>query len=167
MKTYSKINLNSPSVKDIISEFSINQINIILIGSEAGKIYNLCDSKKDIDFLIENTKENLNKLYCFLSKFFTLENFDDFTQHNRYILYPPNEKAIEIFNHNGTFVTYEDIKEKKTIVNFYDENIYMIHLDDYIDYIKKAKKYYQNNFNSTNYKKYANILKVYQERNVP
>jgi hypothetical protein len=177
---------NILSIEEIISLLNKHQVNCILIGSEAGQIYNLCESTKDIDFMLDTSQENMLRLFNLLSEFFTL-NFEEFLSLNRIVIRTLDKKPIEfIFDFpisESEHINFQKIKNNENEIDFYGNRVKIISEKDYIDYITKLTNYLQQTYNISNEShvdftkmpkskyeikvhKYNNIINLYKNRNL-
>jgi hypothetical protein len=123
-----------PTAREVIKDIISFKINIILIGSEAGKIYGLCDSLKDIDFLANNSTENTEKLFNYLKNFFDIHDINEFNKLDRIFL-NTMDKPVEIFiNPNFIGCNYDILKNNSHYITFYGSLVSLINIKDYIKY---------------------------------
>lgn len=153
---YKNNTFNVPTTEEIITSLCHHNIDIILIGSEAGKLYNLCDSVKDIDFMINTSEENMKKMFVYLQQFFPIKNYQEFFELDRIVLRSLDRKPIE-FIKKSNFVTFESIISNTETFEYYNNQIRVINIHNYIEYIKKFKSYLQENL--SNYKNKDKIIK--------
>jgi hypothetical protein len=171
---------NTPSIAEIISLLNKHQVNCILIGSEAGEIYNLCESIKDIDFMLDTSEENMLRLFNLLSEFFTL-NFEEFLSLNRVVIRTLDKKPIEfIFDFpisESEHINFQKIKNNENEIDFYGNRVKVISIQDYVDYITKLSNYLPIEKSIINTKipeskydikiqKYNHAINLYKQRNL-
>jgi hypothetical protein len=124
---------------------------MILIGSEAGQIYKLCNSKKDIDFLIDPNKQNLFKIYQFLQHYFDYNDFKNVMLLDNIRLKTNEKKYIELLK-NPDLLSYKDIVKNTTKHTYFGQTIPVISEYDYIRYVKRGVEKFKNNYHSLKFK---------------
>ena len=136
-----------PSVHEIISELNKYKLDIMLIGSEAGKIYKLCDSTKDIDFIVHPSKENTIKLFSYLQHNFEFNDMFEFNALEQIVLRNIENKNIELIKNPFclsimfNIQNYDTLKQNAKKIKYYDTYTDIISLEDYIDSIKRSIDY--------------------------
>ena len=161
---------NVPSIPEIISSLIAYNIDVILVGSEAGQLHGLCYSTKDIDFLLNTSEENMFKLYTFLKQYFTINNYEEFLKVDRIILLTLDNKPIELFKklvdeeNKIDFLTFETIHQNFDYLSFYNMQVKVINVQDYISYIEKYANHFKNMpEHQEKYLKYQQILQNYSK----
>lgn len=158
---YTNNTFNVPTNKEIITSLCFHKVDLILVGGEAGKLYNLCDSKKDIDFVLYNSKTNMQKLHNYLSTVFRI-SYEELTNLSR-IKLVTKEKPIEFFK-NSWLVDFEDCNKRVKYFEYYGNNIKVIDIEDYVSYIIVYLKHIQDNIDTvTNKQKYLDKIVRYQK----
>jgi hypothetical protein len=151
-----------PSIEEVISSLRSFDINFILIGSEVGKIYNLCEFTKDIDLLIDPSTKNFKKLYRYLKQHFNI-NFKSLCALDRIVLVV-KEKTIEIFIRDALFVDYDFNKKNHITEKFFNNIVTILPEEEYINSVKKCIIYHISKQNLESASKYINILNKYNKK---
>lgn len=165
-KIYFNKTNNRLSVEQICTYLNKFSIDCILVGSQVGKFYRLCESSKDIDFILNMSPVNINNVFLFLSKFFPMQNIDQVISLDRIVLRSLDNTCVELFmltDANMVFPCkeYNKLKQNSNLVTLYDNSVSCLSLNDYIisikniierpffapsdhdDFEKKMKKYQQ------------------------
>jgi hypothetical protein len=150
------------SVEEVISSLRSFDVNFVLIGSEVGKIYNLCEHTKDIDLLINPSITNFKKLYRYLKEYFDI-NFKSLYSLDRIVLLV-KEKTIEIFIHDALFVDYNFNKSNQIKHAFFNNIVTILSEGEYIDSVKKCIIYHTSKQNLESASKYINILNKHNKK---
>lgn len=151
-----------PSIEEVISSLLSFDIDFVLIGSEVGKIYNLCEFTKDVDLLINPSTSNFKKLHIYLKQYFDID-FESLLTMNR-IVFLPKEKIIDIFINDILFVDYNFNKKNHIIEKFFNNVVTILSEEEYINSVKKSIVYHTSEENWQSVSKYANILNKYNRK---
>jgi hypothetical protein len=150
------------SVEEVISSLRSFDVNFVLIGSEVGKIYNLCEHTKDIDLLINPSITNFKKLYRYLKQYFNI-NFKSLYALDRIVLVV-KEKTIEIFIRDALFVDYNFSKKNHITHKFFNNVVTILSEEEYIHSVKKCIMYHISEQSLESASKYINILNKYNKK---
>lgn len=151
-----------PSVEEVISSLHYFNIDFILIGSEVGKIYNLCEFTKDIDLLLNPSTKNFKKLHMYLKQHFDVD-FESLLSMGRIILLA-KEKTIELFIYDALFVEYDFSNKNRVTQKVFNNIITVLPEEEYISSVKKCIIYHTSKENWTPVSKYTNILNKYNTK---
>lgn len=148
-----------PSVEEVISSLCYYDVDFVLIGSEVGKIYGLCEFTKDVDLLINPSTSNFKKLHIYLQQHFDV-NFESLLTMDRIVLLA-KDKKIELFIYDALFVEYDFSNKSGIIQKVFNNTITILSEEEYIACVKKCIIYHTSNENWTPVSKYTNILNKY------
>lgn len=170
-KIYFNKTNHRPSVEKICTYLNQFNIDCILVGSQVGKFYRLCESSKDIDLIVNMSPVNINNLFLFLSKFFPIKNIDQIISLDRIILRSLDNTCIELFmltDANTVFPCkeYDKLKKNSNLVTLYDNSLYCLSLNDYIISVKNIiERPFFSDLDHDDFQKkmqkYQNILLTY------
>jgi hypothetical protein len=160
-----------PSIEELISLLKAHDIDMILTGSEAGSVYNLCESVKDIDFMLNSEESNQKRMFLMLKKFFNFSNFDEFKKIDTIRMLTLDKKQIEFFTDKdreivGITQSFQYFKSRSQKIKVYNSIIDVVHIEDYINIIQVYKIYlesYNPSKNTEKIEKYNNNIKFYEE----
>lgn len=155
-----------PTIEKFIGLLKAYHVDMILCGSEAGYIYGLCNSIKDIDFILNDEINNKKRMFSMLKNFFCITSFDEFQEIHQIRIITLDKKQIEFFTHAekniiGISDNFESLKNRSLTVEFYNNDINIVSIEDYINIIQNYKNYLES-LNLDRYtekiKKYNNII---------
>ena len=138
-----------PSIEKLIKLLNAHNIDMILCGSEAGNIYGLCSSTKDIDFILNEEINNKKRMFFMFKEFFDISSFEDFKEIKRIKIITLDKKHIEFFTSIekdiiGITEDFQNIKDRSRKIKFYDSDINVVDIKDYITMIQNYKIYLES-----------------------
>ena len=151
-----------PSVEEVISSLCYYNVDFILIGSEVGKIYGLCEFTKDIDLLINPSTSNFQKLHIYLKQHFDV-HFESLLTMDRIVLLS-KEKKIELFIYDALFVEYDFNNRSGATQKAFNNTITILSEKEYISCVKKCIIYHTSKENWKQVSKYTNTLNKYNTK---
>ena len=179
MISYKNKSKKIPTTKEIIGFLVEKNVDFILVGSQIGKYYGICEDPYDIDFLIPNSLSNTSKIFFILQEFFNVQSIDEILKIDILHLMPKEKIPIQLFKYpwnkdcNCLIASeeYEKLKKDSTVINFYDYDINAISLKYYIDcmvFVVECLSLTNNRrdgFSLTNKsKKYKQIIDNYKDK---
>jgi hypothetical protein len=152
-----------PSIQEIISSLNEYKVDIILVGGEAGKLYNLCKSENDIDFILNTSEDNMQNMFQYVSSVFNIPSYEEFKKLSRIMFVTQDSKPID-FIKNSKLVNFDDINKRVKYFDYHEKKVKVINVEDYVSYIKVYLKYIEKNIDSyTNKQKYLDKIVRYKQ----
>jgi len=146
------------SINKILLDLAEANLNIILIGSSAAILYDLCNESQDIDFIIDTSEKNMYIFYIYLKQFFPIKNFEEFLSLDRIIIQPHGDKRLE-FIKDIRNKNYDSLIKSSTKKTFYNLDISVIDIEEYINMINLCLE--DPFLRPIKKEKYNNILQTY------
>lgn len=155
--------------KELLQHILEKDIECVLWGSEAGLLYGYkTESKKDIDLLIKDSDENIQKIYILLSVFFSHITINQILNVGGLCLHTKDHKYFDIRKSisypNGWTCDYDTIIENTIKVNFLECTLPMISEKDYIKTLESAITRPIGELSTNKRKKYTDILTRYRQK---
>ncbi len=119
----------------LCKEFKKNNVKYVLIGGLAVIFYGFTRLTQDIDFMIDSSNENLNKIKKILKKLFNDTSFDEITSED-FEKYPvirygtPYNFYIDFISKIGKIADFNSIYNKKKFIKIENIEISIIDLKD-------------------------------------
>lgn len=162
---YKNSTQNAPSATEMLKILSTN-LDLIMVGSSAGQYYGLCEDVKDIDLLLSNNKNNIDKLYIILKPFFSSLTMHDLLKIDIFRLCCQNNQMIDLIYNRVVrpcncwlkLPNYEILFNNSIRAKFLNLEINILGLQDYISTVSCMMECHAQ---TDKREKYKNILYKY------